>query len=126
MFNFESFLRFIFFVQKCNKSQLCFTCFTAICFVVMKIVFNVSFSLRNMLRNTEKLCIIRMVKDFNALFCVLQYILSLMASSYVILVFVGMVSLVEINPCFLKAKESEKLILMTFLFRKRMRLIQRI
>ena len=80
----------------------------------MKIVFNVSFSLRNMLRNTEKLCIIRMVKDFNALFCVLQYILSLMASSYVILVFVGMVSLVEINPSFLKAKESEKLILMTF------------
>lgn len=55
-----------------------------------------------------------MVKDFNALFCVLQYILSLMASSYVILVFVGMVSLVEINPSFLKAKESEKLILMTF------------
>ena len=57
-----------------------------------------------MLRNTEKLCIIRNVKHLSALFCVLQYILHLMASFYVILVFLGMVSLVEIKPCFLKAK----------------------
>ena len=57
-----------------------------------------------MLRNTEKLCIIRNVKHLSALFCVLQYILYLMASFYVILVFLGMVSLVEIKPCFLKAK----------------------